>query len=655
MLNKLKLTNLRRGSRQSLNIASSDSSAGSSGCQRRGSNDAASGATISINSSPSIVSAGTAWNDSARGSMSAQQSIPPIPPKPNSKEWPGEDLGSPVLQRQSTYVNPHAAIIQPTQPVSPNAPRILSISDGSWAFASVLLVFGQCGPPERPQDGTVIIHHHHESFPSTSWPVFDGLFRALIYLEPGPNRLHLEYTPSRTTSVSKSHMTIHMMPLAAPPLHLVILLGSDSPATFDCPADKIKTQGNGLDTATRKFRMAAYLWQAYTAEEMAKNKFGRRTFRFEETWAAESISHRDKIPRMVPKVHVLRSERTVAEIRDLDIAQQNPNGKRTGELWDIAYQTVEKHFAPKTIYEKKYVAVLILDSKWDTSSNVITGHAALGGGSGFIQMGIFGSHSLHTWPAFIEDVIPSFTDCTRIDTRIVANDAGQSGSYWEACCIGIGAFLHEVGHAFGCPHQPDGIMVRDYIKLNRSFVMRESYSTRTKAPGLRLCMPQDECHWHRLDILRFRFHPCFKSTSDPPFLFESDKPQVYGVGVAAIIVSSTGVAWVEIYINETLQNYYEVFPKVERNLTISVSEVLSKIHPAEKSKKIKLSIFTIGNGKVDIEDFMETAQSSFKLPGGEKAYQGMKLGLGGGSRSEAILPIGSNKVLNVIRAYSGSA
>ncbi|KAK6360774.1 hypothetical protein TWF730_006896 [Orbilia blumenaviensis] len=675
MLSKLKLTNLRRRSRQSLDIASdpplAHSRASLSDPRRFGSDDdgddsvvAVSGVTIppSSGSSPSIVSAGTgtgtAWNsnDSARGSISSQQFIPPVPPKPHLEaDPPADDLESPALRRQSTYINPNIPTAQTVLPTSPNAPRILSITDGSWAFASVLLVFGQCGPPDRPQDGTVVVHHHHESFPSTSWPVSDGFFRALVYLEPGPNKLQFEYTCSRISPPARSQMTLHMMPLAAPPLHLVILLGSDSPGVFDCPPDKIRTQGNGLDTAIKKFRMAAYLWQAYTAEEMAKNRFGRRTFRFEETWAAESISHRDKMPRMVPRVHVIRSEKTVAEIRDIEIAQQNSAGKRTGELWNIAYKAVEKHFSPKTAFEKKYVAVLILDSRWDPSSNIITGHAALGGGSGLIQMGIFGSHSLHSWPTFIEDIVPAFTDCTRTDTRIVANDAGQSGSYWEACCIGIGAFLHEVGHALGCPHQPSGIMVRDYIRLNRSFVTRESYSTRTKSPGLRLCMPKDECHWHRLDILRFRFHPCFKSASDPPFIFEGDNPQVYGVGGAAVVVSSTGVAWVEIYIDGTLQSYYEVFPKVERNLSISVPDILSKIAPTEKSKKIKLCVFTIGNGKLDIEDFLAIAQTCVKLPGGEKAYQSMRLGLGGGTLTEAILSNGTNRVLNNIRVHSGSA
>ncbi|KAF3918412.1 hypothetical protein ABW20_dc0108205 [Dactylellina cionopaga] len=679
MLSKLKLAHLRRRSRQSLIISPNTSPdqpvRHSSDSQSRKPDETGDAIVITpSHSSPSVASASTSLNDSGRASISSQQ-FTPIPLRPNSvilDEGTSEELDSPNLKRQSTYINPQISVTQPLHPASPNAPRILSISDGAWAFASVLLVFGQCGSGDRPLDGTVVVHHHG-NFPSTSWPVSDGYFRALVHLEPGPNRLQFDYISSRAVSAAKSQMTVHMMPLAAPPLHLVILLGKDSPGTFDCPPEKIKTQGNNLETATKKLRMAACLWQAYTAEEMAKNKFGRRTFRFEETWATESISHRDKMPRMIPKVHIVRSENTVAEIRDLDIAQQNSDGKRRDELWKIAYKAIDKHFAPKSTYDKKHVAVLILDSKWDTQSNIITGHAALGGGAGLIQMGIFGSHSLHTWPTYIEDVVPSFTDCTRTDTRIVANDAGESGSYWEACCIGVGAFLHEVGHAFGCPHQPSGIMVRDYVTLNRSFIIRESYSTRTKCPGLRsvypkyflvgnypnpserLCMPKDECHWHRLDILRFRFHPCFKSASDHPTIFEGDNPQVYGVDGAIVVVSTTGVAWVEIYINDTLQSYFEVFPKLERNLIISEPDILSKIPSIEKSKRIKLSIFTVGNGKADIDDFIATANSALKLHGGGKAYQSMRLGLGGGIPTETILPLGANRVLGALRVYFGSA
>ncbi|KAF3931690.1 hypothetical protein ABW19_dt0202864 [Dactylella cylindrospora] len=657
MLNKLKFAGLRRRSRQSLMVAPDSDSTNSAGHLSDSHSFKSNGYNNSItiapsNSSPSFVSLNTGINDSGRASISSQQFIPAAIPKPDTAPHDAaavDELNSPALKRQSTYIKPQTPTSIPQQQLSPNAPRILSIGDGAWAFASIMLVFGQCGPIDRPQDGTVVVHHHHDSFPSTSWPVSDGYFRALVHLEPGPNKLQFDYISSKTSSPSRSEMTIHMMPLAAPPLHLVILLGKDSPGTFDSPPEKTRHQGNRLETAIQKFRMAAYLWQAYTAEEMAKNKFGRRTFRFEETWSTESISYRDKMPRMVPKVHVVRSDKTIAEIRDLEIAQQNQQGSRRGELWDIAYKAVNQYFAPKSVYDKKYVAVLILDSKWDVKSNLITGHAALGGGAGLIQMGIFGSHSLHSWPTFIEDVVPCFTDCTRTDTRILANDAGESGSYWEACCIGIGAFLHEVGHAFGSPHQPSGIMVYTILNISPA-------SKCTTNLLRRLCMPKDECRWHRLDILRFRFHPCFRSASDPPTMFEPDNPQIYGAEGSLVITSATGVAWVEIYINDTLQSYLEIFPKIDRNCVLSDSEILSRIStPDKSSKKIKLSIFTVGGGKADVDDSLTISNSAIKLPNAGKAYKSMRLGLGGGSPIDAVFPQGTNRVLNAIHVFSGNA
>lgn len=152
--------------------------------------------------------------------------------------------------------------------------QILSIADGSWVHTSLLLVFGYCGPFERPVDGSLTVSHPQSNFPSTSWPVSDGFFKALVHLEPGPNQVHFELSATRFPAVS-SQITLHMMPLTStPPLHLVILMGKDSQGVYDAPPERIKREGNGLEIAERKLRMAAYLWQAFTAEQMNRNRFG---------------------------------------------------------------------------------------------------------------------------------------------------------------------------------------------------------------------------------------------------------------------------------------------------------------------------------------------------------------------------------------------
>ena len=87
---------------------------------------------------------------------------------------------------------------------------------------------------------------------------------------------------------------VNFLPLVnSPPLQLVIVLGRDSPGTFDAVPERIRKEGNGLDTAVRKFRMAAYLWQAFTGEQMFRQNFGRRCFRFEEEWQTGSLTASD--------------------------------------------------------------------------------------------------------------------------------------------------------------------------------------------------------------------------------------------------------------------------------------------------------------------------------------------------------------------------
>src|SRR5205814_365071 len=99
--------------------------------------------------------------------------------------------------------------------------------------------------------------------------------------------LKLEFIPAKgaggiPAGPHISVININQLPhTAKPPLHLAILVAKDSPLTFDAVPDRVQREGNGLDVAVRKFKMAAYLWQAFTGEQMNRNGFGRRCFRFD--------------------------------------------------------------------------------------------------------------------------------------------------------------------------------------------------------------------------------------------------------------------------------------------------------------------------------------------------------------------------------------
>ncbi|RYO79793.1 hypothetical protein DL764_009979 [Monosporascus ibericus] len=590
-----------------------------------------------------------------------QPQAPPVPPRPpvqphNSNRYSVSGmtgLGSPEL---SASLGPYAT----TNPVS----------------QKILLVSGTIGEPsQRLVDGTVTVSRLDEGFPPTSWPVCDSHFKALVYLTPGANRLRFDFSSPKLSNsgtsnpIHSSYLTVHMVPpINSPPLQLAILLAKDSPGFFDAVPPRIEKEGNGLETAIRKFRMAAYLWQAFTAEQMYRNKFGRRVFRFEEEWMTGSCSQRDREMgnmRSEARIHIIRTDKTVAELRDLDRAQQNPNAKKKGDLYSIAADAVKNYFKPLP-GQKHYVSVLLLDSHWDKASKTVTGHAALGGNAGDLHLAVFGSHCLQSYPTSFDEVAPAFTDCTPTDTNYVANDCNDCGSSWEAANIGIGAHMHETGHLFGCPHQESGVMLRDYVTLNRSFVAREAYSTRTKSKG-GLVTQADECTWHRLDCLRFRSHPCFRLPNDP-ILNPDESVQAWPVENGQVIVTAaTGVSFIELYaegddVCHSWLEYGSENGSIQRNLCLKEQEVREHLPPNKRRSKLKVCIKSHGGGNLDIDDFASLCSkaSSFKLGSGQLAFRSKKLGM---SKMENSQPqefvftssLHQNRVLSRIVFYHGFA
>ena len=546
----------------------------------------------------------------------------------------------------------------------------------------MLLVYGQAGDPRnQPLDGNVTVYHHQDNFPSIGWPVTASHFKALVHLVPGPNRLRFDFV-SPKLSTGSTHPAVHSMwicinylPLVnTPPLQLVILIGKDSDGTYDAVPERAEREGNGLETAIRKYRTAAYLWQAFTGEQMFRNNFGRRCFRFEEEWQSGSLSSRDSAVgqmRNEAKIHVVRSEKTVAELRDLNIAQQYSEAQKKDELFDIAKEAVRKHFNPQP-GQQQYVSVLLLDSHWDTESQTITGHAALGSGGDDIKMAIFGSHSLQSYPSCLEEVVDAFSDCTRTDTNYVANDCGEAGSNWESANIGIGAHLHEVGHLFGCPHQESGIMLRDYVRLGRSFITKEPFSTRTKTQGLKVCLPNDECGWHRLDALRFRFHPCFRLPSDAS-PSSDDSVQVWPVENGKILfTASSGIAFIELYAEgENLCHNFIEYLNTEsssnglpKQVSLTESELRQRVFGSEKEKKKKIRLVVVSGalGSYTVEDVgqLKSKNSLVKLPKSQSGYRSGKLGhsnLEGSEPEEVLLECAfiQSKLLTSIKVYHGYA
>ncbi|KAH6685427.1 zinc metallo proteinase [Plectosphaerella plurivora] len=363
------------------------------------------------------------------------------------------------------------------------------------------------------------------SFPVQSWPIADGLIKMIVLLSPGLNKITIERIHGEERIVRVLNLT-YVPLLQSPPLHLAIMVAKDSPLLIDCPPGKyasISTGHSSIDAAIAKFRMTAYMWQALTAEDMRMKGLGRRSFRFEEEWAAdttsrefvqgahESVLHETGAMRSTAKIHIIKSDRTVAEIRDENVAQQNPRARHKTRLFDWFLQAIDAHGSPLESSGRPIVAGLILDSHFSSPKDMILGHAALGSHQPVgVSLGMMGSHLTYAWPRFLEEVSSCLLD-TRVPGTTVGNDNGECSTFWEACAIGQGAFLHEVGHAFGAPHTT-GIMARGYARhWPRNFVVRTAYCGSLNQKGFVVVDGQTDnfARWDMGDALSFRVLPHF--------------------------------------------------------------------------------------------------------------------------------------------------
>ena len=229
----------------------------------------------------------------------------------------------------------------------------------------------------------------------------------------------------------------------------------------------------------------------------------------------------------------------------------------------------------------------------------------------------------------------------------------------------MGAHLHEIGHVFGCPHQASGIMLTEWGTLNRTFLVREPYSTRTKKQGLQPCLPEHETSWHRLDTLRFRSHPCFRLAYDPPANTAEDGVQVWPIDQGRLLVTAkSGISFIEIIPEgagpcEHWTEFKEGPDGYPRQIMLTETELRSRLPPDTKQKKLRLEIFSHGRGRYTVED-VKGALAKVKMPRGQLGFLGPKYGesrMEDSQAQEVLLPHAyeQKKVLTSIKVYHGSA
>ena len=376
-----------------------------------------------------------------------------------------------------------------------------------------------------------------ESSGKQNWPTSNGKWKALTLLAPGPNYLNFELHHAGIVTSSHKVIVNYVPLLQLPPLHLAVMVAKDSPLLIDCPSSKqgsISSAHRGIDAAVAKFRTTAYMWQALTAEDMRQKGLGRRSFRLDEEWCVNTTTERafktvpdaSIIQRTVAKVHIVRSEKTVAELRDPDYAQQNSSARKRDELHKFFEDALRAYGGPFASNNRPVVAGLILDSTYSAETKLIHGHAALGcHNRNGLSLGIFGSHLTYSWPRFFEEIPACLLDRTPTDDT-VGNDNGECNTLRESCFVGQGAFLHEVGHAFGADHTTGIVSKFPAITLTATSKtsayhthpsqMARGYSKHWPRNFLPRFEIENDCRWDLQDVLRFGTMPHFRMPGDEP-------------------------------------------------------------------------------------------------------------------------------------------
>lgn len=555
------------------------------------------------------------------------------------------------------------------------------------------------------------VNNNNKVFPPQSFEVNNGNFKAIVQVSPNEdNQFQVSvldngvidhfgfasYKGGAPNVVDSGQLTLKHFPLQNKPLHLCVILGKDSDGSYDMPHYRVnRGEVANLDAAVRKLKVAARLMQAYTQDEMRAAGFSNRSFQWvEEPSSFQGIfgyNVNSPAAHQEVKVHVLRSPKTVAQLRDPNLAQQNPRGTNTGGLFSHALELIKNTpelFAKRhQLHTCLQCAVIYLDAHFDVANDMILTHAALGGGNGDIKLAIFGSHGLHSWPINFPMVTPSMNDATPLSKREVANDANQCGTSWECVNVTMGAFMHEIGHLLTCPHQVSGVMLRDYIWWNRSFMTRESRCIRTGSKYA-VISPNGTwpkvCNWNILDKFRFLHHGAFALpidhndasfghiynttlASDDSYGDLNKAPTLYNTPSGCLVKSEAGIYLIEVITKDLARFHLSYLPKTyggkgpSHEITLDYQYLYDQLKASTKevNDNFDVRILSFG-GDLFIKHFKDhcknssgTVRSDFGL--GKGTITGFKSAvLGKAKGQERVIGFDINRVYK-IRVFHGGA
>ncbi|KAK3874151.1 hypothetical protein Pcinc_020882 [Petrolisthes cinctipes] len=273
------------------------------------------------------------------------------------------------------------------------------------------------------------------------WKIYQGGFNALIPLIEGKNELRI------ICGTEEATIQVTFKPINNPRFIRLVYITCMNEEKFQGPKDMERSP----NTAVRKIQTGALVLQTFTAETLAAEGLGRRTFRYELDTEGNPIVHVIQLPVTIREAHKLTEER----------------------LWETsALHILSSHLADKNC---KYIAFfggtrfsnpdkLHLRSEQEVMANT-KGHVSLGGGG----LALVGTGALYSWATEVDKVMDAMKDPTPIDSNSLMDFSGGRGT-WGACYgTHLGSVLHEMAHTLDLGHTPHGIMARGFEDLHVFF------------------------------------------------------------------------------------------------------------------------------------------------------------------------------------------
>jgi hypothetical protein len=269
----------------------------------------------------------------------------------------------------------------------------------------------------------------------------NGLFKAFAELVPGKNKLTIK------GGKDKSSFVLNYKPQTNPyKVRAIHFTDNTGDPTFE-------NQFKDDQDYRAKWDAALKLMQTFTAEEMHRLGYGRKTFNLELDEDGKVI------------VHIVKDKRNFEELQKLS----------GGAAYGASASAIAEQL-PNHLYKN---LVCVAFSRRNREKGYATAYAALGGGN----TALMGGACFYTWPTGVKNIHKTFMSDVQIDTRnFHADDVGRY-AVWATASTTIGSGLHELGHAFTLPHtrtHGNGIMLRGADTLNRYVAFLDPPSTRHK-------------------------------------------------------------------------------------------------------------------------------------------------------------------------------